>query len=250
VNRSAEELADDESREEIAEIADQVFRNARDRTLDKIKDRFASTPKHAVAEFESVANRELNQAVREASVSRNAKDILSDELDSVVEDLGGDANPFTNTNNTRFYAQNVENAIRDAAEEMLRKMRLQVRRAVTSNESLSEARDRVEQDFNDDYLRDRANLIAEMEMKNAVESTKLSQFEQSDEIVGFSVENETASTPLTQELAGTEVRFDEVEDVASALRERASSTKQGFDPLPSTPPFHFNDNSRLEPIYK
>ena len=46
-----------------------------------------------------------------------------------------------------------------------------------------------------------------------------------------------------------EVRFDETEDIAEAMRERASSTKQGFDPLPKVPPFHFNDNSTLKPIY-
>lgn len=251
-SHSAEELSsdDDSSKQQIAEIADQVFRNARDRTFDKLEQRYASTPKYAVAEFENIANRELNQAVREASVSRNAREILSDELDSVVEDLGGETNRFTSSQNTRFFAQNVENAIRDATEEMLRKARLQVRRAVASNESWAEARRRVEEDYNDDYLRDRANLIGEMEVTKAVESTKLSQFEQADNIVGFRIENETASTPLTKELAGVEVRFDETEDIAEAMRERASSTKQGFDPLPKTPPFHFNDNSHLEPIYE
>jgi len=249
---SAEQLSNEEdsSKQQIAEIADQVFRNARDRTLEKVEARYASTPRYAVAEFENIANRELNQAVREASVSRTSKDILSGELDRVVEDLGGESNPFTDDQNTRFFAQNVEHAIRDATEEMLRKARLQVRRAVANNESWDEARRRVEEDYNDDYLRDRASLIGEMEVKNAVESTKLSQFEQSDDIVGFRVENETASTPLTKELSGMEVMFDETEDIAQAMRERASSTKQGFDPLPKAPPFHFNDNSTLEPIYK
>jgi len=251
-SRSSEQLSDndDSSEAQIAEIADQVFRNARDRTLDKVEQRFSATPKYAVAEFENIANRELNQALREESVSRSSNDIISDELDSVVEDLGGDVNPFTDEQNARFYAQNVENAIRDATEEMLRKARLQIRRAVSNNESWSEARRRVEQDYNDYYLQDRANLIAEMELKNAIESTKLSQFEKRDDIVGFRVENEAPQTTLTQELDGVEVRFGDDEEIAQTMREAANSTKQGFDPLPKVPPFHYNDTSTLEPIYE
>jgi hypothetical protein len=249
--RSGEELTgDSDSKAEIKEIADQVFRNARDRTLDKLEQRYAATPKYAVAEFENIANRELNQAVREAAVSRNARDALDAELSQVVADLGGSANKFTSDQNTRFYAQNVENAVRDAAEEMLRKARVQVRRAVANNESWSEARRRVEEDWNDAYLADRASLIAHMEIHNATESTKLSQFEQSDDIVGFRVRNDNPSTPLTEKLAGTEVRFDEVEDVKEGYPGVSNETQKGFDPLPRAPPYHFNDTSSLEPIYE
>lgn len=247
-SRSAEELSDGDNRAEIQEIADQVFRNARDRTLDKLEERFAGTPNFAVAEFENIANRELNQAVREASVSRNARSALEAELTGVVEGLGGSTNKFTSDQNTRFFAQNVENAVRDAAEEMLRKARIQVRRAVANNESWSEARRRVEQDFNDDYLADRASLIAQMEMKNAVESTKLSEFEQSDDIIGFRVRNDNPSTPITQKMSGTEVLFDDVDDVKDGFPNVDNEAQKGFDPLPRTPPFHFNDTTTLEPI--
>jgi len=34
------------------------------------------------------------------------------------------------------------------------------------------------------------------------------------------------------------------------MRERVSSTQNGFDPLPKAPPFHFRDSSTLEPIYE
>lgn len=248
-SRSAEELSDDDSRAEIQQIVDQVFRNARDRTLDKLEQRYAGTPKYAVAEFENVANRELNQAVREAAVSRTSKNIFDDELTKVVEDLGGETNRFTSNRNTRFFAQNVENAVRDAAEEMLRKARVQIRRAVANNESWAEARRRVEQDFNDDYLADRASLIAQMEMKNAVESTKLSEFEQADDIVGFRVRNDNPSTPLTEKMNGTEVLFDEVDDVKEAYPGVSNEAHKGFDPLPRVPPFHFNDTTSLEPIF-
>jgi len=34
------------------------------------------------------------------------------------------------------------------------------------------------------------------------------------------------------------------------MRERVSSTQNGFDPLPKAPPFHFRDSSTLEPIWR
>ena len=134
---------------------------------------------------------------------------------------------------------------------MLRRARLQVRRGVTNNESWAEVRSRVEQDYNDDYLRDRASLIGHMETKNAIESTKLSEFEQSDDVVGFRVHNNGPSTPLTQELNGTEVRFDDVENPRDALLDGLSAEpEKGFDPLPAAPPYNFGDTTTLEPIYK
>ena len=248
-SRSADSLqSEDSAKSQIAEIADQVFRNARDRTLNKIEQRFSATPQYAVAEFENVANRELNQAVREAQIASESKSLIKDELGSIDSYVAQDR-PFGSSQNVRFFAQNVENAVRDAAEEMLRRMRLQVRQGVVNNETWHTVRQRVEQDFNDDYLRERANLIGHMELKNAVESTKLQSFESDDEVVGVRVSNDAPSTKITRELSGTEHYFEDG-DMGEKLRDRVSGTQQGFDPLPRTPPFHYNDTTTLEPIYK
>jgi hypothetical protein len=251
-SRSADELSDGNvSQSEISSIAKDVFVKARDRTLDSLEERYASTPKYAVAEFENVANRELNQAVREAGVLKEVSELLSTEMASVVEEYGDGFNRYTSQQNTRFFAQNVENAIRDASEEMLRRARLQVRRGVVDGASWQEVRSRVEKDFNDAYLQDRASLIGMMELKNAVESTKLREFEQSDDIAGFRVANEAPSTALTRELAGREVLFDQTGDIRDALLSGVESNpRKGFRPLPRTPPFHFNDSTTLEPIYR
>jgi len=251
-SRSYESLSveSDDLHQMVSELAQSAFIKTRDQTLDRVEERYASTPSYAVAEFENIANRELNRTLRELSISSNVKSKLQEELTNIVRNLGGSANKFTNNQNARFYSQNVENAVRDATEEMLRKARLQLRRAITSNESWNVARQRIEQDYSDAYLTDRANLIAHMETKNAIESTKLSQFESSDDIIGFRVSNDMPSTPLTQELSGVEVRFDEVDDIAEEVRSHVSHTEQGFDPLPQVPPFHFNDTTTLEPIWK
>ncbi len=248
-NRSVSSLQADESRqEEVAQLVDRVFRTARDNTLQQVEERYAATPQYAAAEFENVANRELNRAVREATVAKESKSLIKAEL-SEISEYAGQTKSFGSSQSLRFFSQNVENAVRDATEEMLRRMRLQVRNGVVNNETWHTVRQRVEQDFNDDYLRDRANLIAHMELKNAVESTKLQSFESNDNVVGVRVRNDAPSTQLTQELAGTTHYFSDG-DMAETLRQKAGSQQKGFDPLPRTPPFHFNDTTTLEPIYK
>jgi hypothetical protein len=250
--RSSSQLTDEDSLEaDVGKLAYSVFTQARDRTLNQVEERYGATPKYAVAEFENIANRELTRAMREQNVEREVRTRLDDEMGALIDSLGGEVNPFTSDQNTRFYAQNMCNAIRDATEEMLRKARLQIRRGVVDGASWGEVRSRVEQDYNNDYLKDRANLIGQMETKNAIESTKLSEFEKSDEIVGFRVTNNGPSTALTQELDGVSVRFDETDDIRETLLEHVSTEPaQGFDPLPTTPPYHFRDTTTLEPIYK
>lgn len=251
-NRSSTSLSDgDTATSEIGSIVNDVFTEVRDNTLKTVEERYAATPKYAATEFENIANRELNKTMQQKNVSRRVRSVLTETLSDVVESLGGSANQFTSGQNVKFYAQNVENAIRDATEEMLRKARLQVRRGVVENESWNTVRARVENDYNDTYLSDRASLIAEMETRNAIESTKLSEFEQSDNIVGLKISNEGASTPLIQSLSGREVYFDKTENLRSELLSGVEDkTHNGFDPLPTTPPYHFNDTTTLEPIYR
>jgi hypothetical protein len=250
-SRTVSELASyDDERSQIAELAYSVFQTAMDNTLSQLGERYASTPQYAVSEFENVANRELNRAIREQSTRNTARDTIRTLLDEELESLGVGSSPYRDTN-VSFFAQNIENAIRDAAEEMLRKARLQMRHAIVTNESFNSVTARIESDYSDAYLRERAQLIAHMETKDAVESTKLKEFQRNDEIVGFSIENTNPSTGVTQSLNGEEIYFDESESLRESVEGRlATSPKQGFDPLPTTPPYHFNDTTTIEPIWR
>jgi hypothetical protein len=250
-SRTVSELASyDDERSQIAELAYSVFQTAMDNTLSQLGERYASTPQYAVSEFENVANRELNRAIREQSTRNTARDTIRTLLDEELESLGVGSSPYRDTN-VSFFAQNIENAIRDAAEEMLRKARLQMRHAIVTNESFESVTARIESDYSDAYLRERAQLIAHMETKDAVESTKLKEFQRNDEIVGFSIENTNPSTGVTQSLNGEEIYFDESESLRESVEGRlATSPKQGFDPLPTTPPYHFNDTTTIEPIWR
>jgi len=250
-SRSVSELASYKSeRSEISELAYDVFRTVLDNTLSQLGERYASTPQYAVSEFENVANRELNRAIREHSTRNTSRDTIRTILDEALESLGASTSPYRDTN-VSFFAQNIENAIRDAAEEMLRKARVQMRHAIVNNESFESVAARIESDYSDAYLRERAQLIAHMETNDAVESTKLKEFQRNDDIVGFSIENTNPSTTVTQSLAGEEIYFDESESLRKSVEGRlATSPKKGFDPLPTTPPYHFGDTTTIEPIWR
>jgi len=245
-----EELYSFTEQNDISEMAYDVFTHAIKQSLDSAETRYGSYPQHAVVEFDNVANRELRRAINEAAVRENVRAQLTDEISVIRGEYGLDTSRFASDQSSRFYAQNVENAIEDAGEAMLRKIRGQMRRAVVNGEPWSDIRARVENEFTDKKLRSRANLIGYMEMKEMQEAARLQAFEEAEDIVGFRVSNEEASTPLTQSLHNTEVYFESESNPIDVLREAAVGTHKGFDPLPLTPPYHFNDTTTLEPIYR
>jgi hypothetical protein len=90
-----------------------------------------------------------------------------------------------------------------------------------------------------------------MEIKRAQETTKLHQFEASDRIIGVRVNNPNASARVTQQLNGAEAFFEQGEiDDQLAQEIRSDALREGFNPLPRTPPYHFNDTTTLEPVYR
>jgi hypothetical protein len=111
---------------------------------------------------------------------------------------------------------------------------------------------RIVEEWNTARLDERADLIAYMCLKKAAETTKLQQFEQNNEIIGVRVSNPDASTPITESLAGAEAYFNEGESVDEQLASQANgdAMRDGFEPLPRVPPYHFNDTTTLEPIYR
>jgi len=227
-------------------LADAIYDamvGARDQTLDRIESEFKDAPSYATTKFENVANSVLRQ-----QMSRSR---FRDRVQPAVEELiGSDEHSFTQSRDVRFYVQNVENATEDALEEMLRLMRIQIRRSSSGGSTWEQTRTRVENEYNDAKLRERAELIAQMESKNAKETTKLKEFESDPDIIGFRVVNDGPSTPLTRSLNGAEVYFGDG-DIQGQLMDqtREQFLREGFDPIPPTPPFHYQDTTTIEPIH-
>ena len=235
-----------------AALADKIFDTmveTRENVLNEIESEYADTPTFAVTNFERTANSVLRRQMGRGRFRDDVEPIVTDTIASIEESLSGETGRFSRSQNARFYVQDIENATEDAIEEMLRLMRIQTRRAVLQNEEWAGVRRRVETEYDDMNLRQRAELIAHMELTNAKETTRLQQWESNDDIIGVRVSNENAHTPLTQSLNGATAFFDEG-DISDQLmaQTRSEFLHEGFDPLPPTPPFHFQDTSRLEPI--
>jgi hypothetical protein len=242
--------ADDENVTEMGELISELFLTLRDRTLRTVEKKYQATPKFAVTEYENIANKNLNALMRERGLQHRAKSVIDNELAAIAETYGKSDIGFGQRENIKFFSQNVRNAVRDAGEEMLRRTRKLIRDGVVSGESWDDVRTRVEAVYNARAVRQRADIIAHMELHNAVETMKLQQFREREDIEGVRVQNPDASTTLTQQLHGAEALFSEGE-IDNQLAEvvDADVLRMGFDPLPRTPPYHFNDTTTLQPIY-
>jgi len=222
----------------------QAMVETRDATLSQVSEEYEDAPVFAATKFEQIANSNLRKQL--------ARGQFRDSVTPHVEDLIEEDSSVARSNNVRFFAQDIENATEDALEEMLRLMRIQVRRAANSGEQMDDVMQRVERKYNDAKLRERAELIAHMELHNAKETMKLEQFERNPDVIGVRVSNDDPSTPLTKSLAGVEAYFDEEATIQEQLENatRDEFLQKGFDPLPTAPPFHFNDTTTLEPIHE
>jgi hypothetical protein len=211
-------------------------------TFRKIENEFESAPTYAVSNFERVANNTLQKNLSRSKFRSKIRPVVGELIDD-------DSGTFTRSSNERFFVQDIENSTENAIEEMLRLARIQLRRGVQNGEDLDTILDRVEREYDPETLRSRAELIAHMEKKNIVETTKLQRFESDDSVIGVRVVNDNPSTPLTESLAGAKAYFDDG-DIRDQLMEhtRDEFLRQGFDPLPTTPPYHFNDTTTLEAI--
>ena len=253
MNTNMEQLSigSDQNQAALADTIYETMLQTRESVLEEIETEYGDTPTFAVSNFESVANSVLRRQMSRGRFRDDVEPIVTDTIASIEESLSGETGRFSRSQNARFYVQDIENATEDAIEEMLRLMRIQTRRAVLQNEEWPAVRRRVEQDYDEANLRQRAELIAHMELTNAAETTRLQQWEANDDVIGVRISNEDSATPLTQSLNGATAFFDEG-DISDQLmaQTRAEFLHEGFDPLPPTPPFHFQDTSRLEPIVK
>jgi len=226
-------------------LSDAIYKamvETRDATLSQVSEEYEDAPIFAATKFEQIANSNLQQ-----QLSRGQ---FRDSVKPFVEELVESDGSVARSNNVRFFVQDIENATEDALEEMLRLMRIQVRRGANNGDQMDDVMQRVENKYNNAKLRERAELIAHMELHNAKETMKLEQFERDPDVIGVRVSNDDPSTPLTKSLAGAEAYFDDERPIQSQLADstREEFLQKGFDPLPTAPPFHFNDTTTFEPI--
>lgn len=250
----------------LREEAIDAIIETRARTVSRLGARFANTPNvgdDQTSQFiqQAVDTVMREMGLREAAVPemRSAMRKSLQELSSESHEVPVDVNFGTrHEENARHYAQNYELAVRKAADDMARLIELAVRRGAERRESWSDIEGRIESGFSDARIADRMDLIAEMEVLNAVESTKMQEMEAHPDVGGYRVLNicDDSTTQLCRHLAGcgagepVEVRFDADETLSEQLMAQVDSglLYRGFTPLPPAPPFHWRCRSVLVPI--
>lgn len=238
--------------ESLSSKVSNVLVNTRDNVLRNVAREYQSNPSLATGEYERIANRKIETELNSVGVKEEARSILKDKISEISNEYGSGESRFAQSQNVSFFTQNVVNSVRDAAEQMMRRARVHIRNGASANEQWQDVEARIVEEWNTARLNERAEMVAYMSLKKAVETTKLQQFEQNNEIIGVRVSNPDASTPITESLAGAEAYFNEGESVDEQLASQAdrNAMRDGFEPLPRVPPYHFNDTTTLEPIYR
>jgi hypothetical protein len=255
---------------ELRQVLSDALTRLRDDALDAIEDdaeRIAElstdrSSQRLSERIESTIRRVLTQVIQEENVDSEAEPIINAVVVATLDKLASsDSEVQLDTSfglkdrqAVQFYSENVENQVKDAADDMYANIRTQVRRGIEDGESYADIRRRIEQNFDDSEIQNRAGLIARMEVQNAVNGTRIREYEDSNVVAGVELINPCGpdTTRLCRDLACTgdaKAFFDEG-SLSDQWTEQAPADAMfdGFRPLPETPPFHWNCRTGVVPI--
>lgn len=235
---------------ELSSVISSTLIEARDDLLNELASTYSSSPKHAAYNFPSIANSQLTDSFRGREFRHKAEGPVDDALDRVYSENDHTSSyGLSRRHEKQLFVEDVENAAYEALDDMMSKIRIQISRGAKNGDEFDAIRRRIENEFSDSSIISRSNIIAQMELHHARETTKLSEFESNDEVVGVRINGGNPTTNVCKDLDGVEVYFADG-DIGEQLREMVddSKTKQSFDPLPSTPPYHYRCTTEMEAI--
>lgn len=256
---------------DLEDVAQQVFLRTRDRAVDRLRDEVprmqssAADPQTSVptANLDRIVERELDMVLRQVNPENEAYDTFRDTVEKTLDRLESQPPHIEATfghedrKASRTFARDFKMAVEDAALDMVSTIRVQARTAVQNGEGAEEMAERVDTQFSESKLEDRAALIAHMELQNAIESIRLREYERVDSVRGVKPINHCSETtsPLCRNLAGCgdheqAVAMFEDGDIGRQLQEQVPEDHLfvGFDPLPSSPPLHWGCSTELAPV--
>lgn len=263
------------SEEEYRELRDaiaELLQGARDQVLDRLE-REAETitdlaadqqSQQLSAQLTSIAQQALQAFLSQASIPEQLRPPIRSVVEKTIDKLASQHTPtleasfgLKDQQAIQFYTQNAENQVRDATDEMFSTIRTQVRRGLEQGEHYRDIRARIEDELTDGEIRKRAGVISRMETQNAIQGTRLREYEESSSVVGVKLINPCGpdTTPLCEHLAGCGPRegavayFDDGPLSEQWMDHAPKRTLfSSFTPLPSSPPFHWNCRTGMIPI--
>lgn len=262
--------------QEYRELRDAIatlLQEARDAVLDRLEREAESITDLAAdqqtqklsTQLSTVAQQALTTFLTQASIPEQLKPPIKSVVEKAVEKLSSQHHQPTletsfglkDRQAIQFYTQNAENQVRDATDEMYATVRTQVRRGLEQGDHYRDIRGRIEDEMSDDKIRQRAGLISRMETQNAIQGTRIREYEESSSVVGVKLINpcSPATTPLCEHLAGCGPRegavayFDDGPLSEQWMDHAPKRTLfSSFTPLPSSPPFHWNCRTGMVPL--
>lgn len=257
---------------ELREAIAQILQGARDEVLRRLEQQAETITDLAAdkesqklsAQLSSAAQQALQAYLAQASIPEQLKPPIRSVVEKTIDKLASEQSPTLETSfglkdrqAIQFYTQNAENQVRDATDEMFATIRTQVRRGIEQGEHYRDIRDRIQEQLSDEEIQSRAGLISRMETQNAIQGTRLREYEESGSVVGVKLINPCSpdTTPLCEHLAGCGPRegavayFDEGPLSQQWMDHAPKRTLfSSFTPLPSSPPFHWNCRTGMVPL--
>lgn len=236
---------------------EQYFREVREALLNELSRREGLFKGQGPSQNKlgNLIDRTVNQTTQAFDFKSSATDVFEEAIEDEYEHLQAEGLGIPNTleerKRVKTHSEDYRNSVMDFVSEFAREVRTEFRRGLNRGEGADVAVERVRDKFNDDMISQRAGIISMMEVHNARQNARLSEFEKADNVVGYRVEAESPSSKLTETLDGTEVFFEEgdySEQIADQVP--ASLFPKGWYPPSSTPPFRFGDTSGIVPVFE
>lgn len=258
---------------ELEQIAFEALSSVRDGVLNRLEGELPRLMKNAsdgdiqirTSDVGRIVDFQTTSAIRRTRPAQTSVDVFRDSVKETLDEL---SNSQVESNSTfgfddrqmvRSFAQDFGDTVELAAEQMAGTIRIQGKSSLQRGEEPSKLSERVLKKFSDSNLQTRAELIAQMELRNASETTRLREFEKSENVIGVKAVNSCSpsTTPLCRDLAGCGedepviVKFGEG-DIGEQLEEHIDESKlfAGFNPIPLTPPFHHGCMTTFAPVFE
>ncbi len=266
----AEALADprlintDEYRGNLKELGTDAATDARDAVLDELERRFDGSGM-SDDNIGNIIDSNIRAELGDARIVPNAMEEVEGVAQKTLNRLGSNNHKpqidadygLRHRRKAMTISQNYERSVEKAADDMAAQIETHVRQGIARGEEWEDVRERIENEFTDSTVEDRMRIISRMQVQNAIEATKLEEYERDDRIAGYKIINPCThkTTRLCRDAAGcgseeaAKIHFDDDQNASEQLMEQTSVAPfSGFDPMPATPPFHFGCRSSIAPL--
>lgn len=250
--------------DELTELLYDELTTARERVV-SVFDDTADQSLRSSGELDSAVDRAVSEAVSDARIDARSRPQFENAIESTLDTLSQpNHTPQIETEmstrhrqRARFLSDGMADSFANVVGDMQEFAHVNTKQAVQHEEAPQVVGDRLAESFDNDDLRNRARVMARIEVMSGVNSLKMAEYDRHDDVVGVKLINpcNDNTTPICRELTcddgdGSVALFDSDQTLGEQFQADVSDEKlfDGFDPLPTVPPFHFNCRTEIVPV--